>query len=169
MTTVIPDASAPPPSLGFLLADTSRLFRRRFDQKARGLGLTRAQWQVLAHLARTEGIRQTGLADLLEIEPITLCRLIDRMTEGGWVERRPDPTDRRARRLYLTDKARPMLIQMRALADELYAEALTGLPASTQTQLITILQKMRDNLAARPEPDDSEGEDALLQTGETSP
>ncbi|HEX6012301.1 MAG TPA: MarR family transcriptional regulator, partial [Geminicoccaceae bacterium] len=94
------------PTLGFLLSDAARLFRRRFDQKARPFGLTRAQWQVLARLARHEGINQAGLADLLDLEPITLCRQIDRMEEGGWVTRRPDPGDRRARLLFLTDKAR---------------------------------------------------------------
>src|SRR3954463_13030008 len=95
-------------SLGFLISDTARLMRRRFDQKARHLGLTRAQWQVLAHLARNEGINQVGLAELLDVEPITLCRQIDRMEEGGWVVRRPDPGDRRARLLFMTEKARPV-------------------------------------------------------------
>src|SRR5882672_3339347 len=95
-------------SFGFLLHDIARLMRKRFDQRARGLGLTRAQWQVLAHLARHEGINQAGLAEILEIEPITLGRLVDRMADSGWLERRADPNDRRARLLYLTAKARPV-------------------------------------------------------------
>jgi DNA-binding MarR family transcriptional regulator len=136
----------PPPSLGFLLSDTARLMRRRFDQKARPLGLTRAQWQVLAHLARHEGINQAGLAELLDLEPITVCRLVDRMEEGGWVERRPDPNDRRARLLYMTAKARPVIEELRALAEELYAEALAGLPAAARTQLIGLLTQVRQNL-----------------------
>lgn len=135
------------PSLGFLLNNSARLLRRRFDQKARHLGLTRAQWQVLAHLARHEGIRQVALADLLEIEPITLCRLVDRMEEGGWIERRADPDDRRARLLFMTAKAWPMIADMRALAEEIYAEALAGLSAEERAGLIRTLEHMRANLA----------------------
>jgi DNA-binding MarR family transcriptional regulator len=112
--------------------------------------LTRAQWQVLAHLQRNEGINQIGLADLLDIEPITLCRTIDRMEDGGWVERRADPKDRRARLLFLTERARPFIAEMRALAEEIYAEALEGLPADTRQTLSEILTAMRTNLSARP-------------------
>jgi MarR family transcriptional regulator, transcriptional regulator for hemolysin len=137
-------------SIGFLISDTARLMRRRFDQRARHLGLTRAQWQVLAHLQRNEGINQIGLADLLDIEAITLCRTIDRMEEGGWVERRPDPNDRRARLLFLTERARPFIADMRAIAEEIYAEALAGLPADTRQTLTEILTAMRTNLSARP-------------------
>jgi MarR family transcriptional regulator, transcriptional regulator for hemolysin len=136
-------------SLGFLISDTARLLRRRFDQRARHLGLTRAQWQVLAHLHRNEGINQIGLADLLDIEAITLCRTIDRMEEGGWVERRPDPKDRRARLLFLTDRARPLIAKLRTLADELYEEALEGLPPRSRDALVEILVAMRANLATR--------------------
>src|SRR6202171_4608396 len=96
-------------SFGFLLHDIARLMRQRFDQRARSLNLTRAQWQVLAHLQRHEGINQSGLAEILEIEPITIARLLDRMEEAGLVERRADPADRRARRLFLTERAKPML------------------------------------------------------------
>jgi MarR family transcriptional regulator, transcriptional regulator for hemolysin len=139
------------PSLGFLISDTARLLRRRFDQRARHLGLTRAQWQVLAHLQRNEGINQIGLADLLDVEAITLCRTIDRMEEGGWVERRPDPKDRRARLLFLTDKARPLIARMRSLADALFEEALEGLPPEARDTLVGILTTMRANLSARSE------------------
>jgi DNA-binding MarR family transcriptional regulator len=138
-----------PPTLGFLLSDAARLMRRRFDQKARHLGLTRAQWQVLAHLARNEGINQVGLAELLDVEPITLCRIADRMEEGGWLERRPDPGDRRARRLFMTAKARPMVAAMRALAEEIYEEALAGLPPARRSDLLATLDQVRANLAER--------------------
>src|SRR5689334_8600395 len=114
-------------SFGFLLHDIARLLRKRFDQRARGLGLTRAQWQVLAHLARHEGINQTGLAEILEIAAITLGRLIDRMEEAGWVERRPHPGDRRARLLYMAAKARPVFDEMRASGDLVRKEAMSGL------------------------------------------
>src|SRR5436190_20361761 len=100
--------------LGFLLHDVARLLRTRFDQRARALGLTRAQWSVLAHLSRQEGLNQSALADVLEVEPITLARLLDRLEAARLVERRPDPADRRARLLYLTAPARPLLDDMRA-------------------------------------------------------
>ena len=103
-------------TLGFLLHDAARLLRKRFDQKARHLGLTRAQWQVLAHVARNEGLHQGALAEILELEPITLVRLIDRLEAAGMVERRAHATDRRLKLLHLTDKARPVLETMRALS-----------------------------------------------------
>src|SRR5579883_3621613 len=136
-------------TFGFLLHDIARLMRKRFDQRARGLGLTRAQWQVLAHLARHEGINQVGLAEILEIEPITLGRLIDRMEEAGWVERRPKPSDRRARLLYLTDQAWPIFDRMRALGDEVRAEALDTLSEAERETLLKTLAVIRNNLSDR--------------------
>src|ERR1700752_4303592 len=112
-------------SFGFLVSDGARLFGRRFDHNGRRLGLTRAQCRTLGYLARNEGINQAGLADLLEIRPMTLVRQIDRMEEAGWIERRPDPADRRARRLFLTAKARPILGRIWNVADE--AETLIDL------------------------------------------
>ena len=90
------------PTLGFLLHEVARLLRRRFEQNARDFGLTRSQWQVLAYLANNEGINQSGLADLLEIEPITLGRIVDRLQARGLIERHPDPSDRRVWLLHLT-------------------------------------------------------------------
>ncbi|PWC77363.1 MarR family transcriptional regulator [Azospirillum sp. TSH64] len=142
-------ANAHSTSLGAVLTDTARLMRVRFDQRARHLGLTRAQWSVIATLARNEGIKQAALADLLEIEPITLCRQIDRMEEGGWIERRTDPTDRRARLPHLTPKAHAVLEQGRALATGLYAEALAGLPPDAEAMLVGMLAHMRANLSDR--------------------
>src|SRR3984885_12500361 len=114
-------------SFGFLLHDIARLLRKRYEQRARPLlGLTRAQWQLLAHLNRHEGINQSGLAEILELEPITVGRIVDRMEEAGWVSRRPDPADRRAHRLYMTDRARPVLTGIMALGEELLGEALAG-------------------------------------------
>ncbi|WP_247894522.1 MarR family winged helix-turn-helix transcriptional regulator [Azospirillum sp. B510] len=136
-------------SLGVVLADTARMMRVRFDQRARHLGLTRAQWSVIVTLARHEGIKQAALADLLEIEPITLCRQIDRMEEGGWIERHADPTDRRARLPHLTPKAHAVLEQGRTLAAGIYAEALVGLPPDAEAKLIEMLAHMRANLSDR--------------------
>src|SRR5437867_11079910 len=118
-------------SFGFLVHDVARLFGRRFNQRALlFLGLTRAQCKVLGYLARNEGINQAGLADLLEIRPMTLVRQIDRMEDAGWIERRADPADRRARRLYLTAKARPVLGRIWNVANETRDEALAPLSAA---------------------------------------
>jgi MarR family transcriptional regulator for hemolysin len=136
-------------SFGFLLHDIARLMRKRFDQRARSLNLTRAQWQVLAHLARHEGINQAGLAEIIEIEPITLGRLIDRMAESGWVERRPHPSDRRVRQLYLTAQAEPVFSRMRALGDETREEALAGLSQDDRDRLTATLIDIRSNLSDR--------------------
>ena len=126
-------------SFGFLVNDVARLFGRRFSHNGRRLGLTRAQCRTLARIARNEGINQAGLADLLEVRPMTLVRQIDRMEEAGWIERRPDPADRRARLLFLTDKARPILGRIRAVANETRDEALARLSPAEKAQLIALL------------------------------
>jgi MarR family transcriptional regulator, transcriptional regulator for hemolysin len=151
----------PERSFGFLIHDIARLLRKRFDQRARALGLSRSQWQVLAHLSRHEGINQSGLAEILEIENITLGRLIDRMEEAGWVERRPDRNDRRARLLYMTEKVAPMMARMRALAEETRNEALDGLPMAEREALMDTLAHVRANLSERGRSagEDSQGED----------
>jgi DNA-binding MarR family transcriptional regulator len=137
-------------SLGFLLADVSRLMRRAFDERARTIGITRPQWRVLTTLSRHEGINQGGLADLLEVEPITLCRMVDRLAEAGMVERRADPSDRRAWRLFLTDQARPPLAELRILAADLFEDAMQGLTVEEQTQLHNVLGRLMQNLSRRP-------------------
>ncbi len=128
----------PERSFGFILHDIARLMRKRFDQRARALGLSRSQWQVLVHLSRHEGINQSGLAEILEVENITLGRLIDRMEESGWVERRRDRNDRRARLLYMTERVAPMMERMHALAEEARNEAL-----------VDQLTRVRANLSER--------------------
>ena len=133
-------------SFGFLMHDVSRLLRASFDRHARTIGLTRAQWRVLAHLSRNEGIKQAGLADILEIKPITLARIVDRLSSDGWVERRADPKDKRAKRLFLTAKARPMLADLRLEALEVRKEALSGLDDKEQDGLIEQLRKVKNNL-----------------------
>src|SRR6202166_4762880 len=110
-------------SFGFLVNDVARLFGRRFDRNGRRLGLTRAQCRTLGYLVRNEGINQAGLADLLEIRPMTVVRQIDRMEEAGWIERRPDPSDRRARRLFLTEKGSRVLSRILSVATETRDEA----------------------------------------------
>ena len=135
-------------SLGFLLADVSRLVRRRFDSRARGLGLTRAQWRVLAQLRRREGINQASLAEIMEIEPITLGRHIDRLVEKGFVERRPDPADRRAWRLYLRNEVQPVLDRLREMSQMTRAEALRDIPEAEADRLIDLLLKIKANMLA---------------------
>jgi DNA-binding MarR family transcriptional regulator len=137
-------------SLGFLLGDVSRLLRRSFDARARTIGVTRPQWRVLTMLIRHEGINQGGLADLLDVEAITLCRMVDRLADAGLVERRPDPGDRRAWRLFLTEKAHPLLAELKILGEGLFEEAMSGLSDSEQTKLATMLELVRSNLSTRP-------------------
>ncbi len=138
-------------SFGFLMHDVSRLMRKSFDRRASAIGLTRSQWRVLAHLSRNEGVKQAGLAEILEIKPITLARLLDRLGANGWVERRPDPNDKRARRLFLTDKARPILIELREVALSVREEALFGLDAVEQDRLIDQLRAVKENLLSADE------------------
>ncbi len=133
----------------FLLPDVARLFRRSFDERARSIGVTRPQWRVLTVLIRNEGINQGGLADLLEVEPITLCRMVDRLQDAGLVERRPSSADRRVWQLYLTDKSRPLLDQLRGVAAELLDDAMTGISPAEQNQLDSILERLRANLSRR--------------------
>jgi MarR family transcriptional regulator, transcriptional regulator for hemolysin len=137
-------------NLGFLLHDVARLLRKRFEQSARksGLGLTRSQWQVLAHLAKHEGIQQGALADLLEIEPITLVRILDKLQELDLVERRPHATDRRIWLLYLKPSAGAVLDTMWTIGDRTRAEALEQVSSKDRDCLIQALSTMRENLLA---------------------
>jgi MarR family transcriptional regulator for hemolysin len=135
-------------SFGYLVHDVARLFARRFNQRALlFLGLTRSQCRILGYLARHEGINQAGLADLLEIKPMTLVRQIDRMEEEGWIERRHDPADRRARRLVLTEKARPFLTRVLDLSTKVRSEAFADLSEEEGRRLIDLLRRVHKNLA----------------------
>ncbi len=137
--------------LGFVIHDVARLLRRRYEQYARteGLGLTRTQCAVLAHLARQEGINQAALAQILDIEPITLVRLLDRLQEAGFIQRKPDPQDRRAYVLELTAKARPTLDRIYGLAAKVYEEAQAGMSRTDTEQLLSLLHRTKANLARR--------------------
>ncbi|HTB36762.1 MAG TPA: MarR family transcriptional regulator [Reyranella sp.] len=141
----------PERNFGFLLHDVARLMRKRFEQKARGLGLglTRSQCSVLAHLARHEGIQQGGLAEILEVEPITLTRILDRLEEAELVERRAHPTDRRIRLLHLTPKAHPLLGEIFSIGAATREEALEGVAEAQRDQLFAILSAMKANLLAK--------------------
>jgi DNA-binding MarR family transcriptional regulator len=134
------------PTLGFLLHDVARLLRKRFEQRAKCLGLTRSQWQTLAYLSNNEGIHQGGLAEILEVEPITLVRILDKLAERGLIERRQHPTDRRIWLLYMRDEAHPLLAEMRVIGDATRGEALATVSPEQREQLFEILSVMKTNL-----------------------
>ncbi|OOY29791.1 MarR family transcriptional regulator [Thioclava sp. L04-15] len=137
----------PHQSLGFLMHDATRLIRRRFEGKANELGLTTAQWRLLVYLKREGPLPQARLAELLEIEPISVSRLVDRMEEADWVLRKPDPTDRRVKLIHPSAKARNAFEDAREIADEIYAKALAGLTEETVEQVMTTLRHIIQNLS----------------------
>ena len=136
-------------NLPMVMAQVSRLMRRAFDEKARTIGVTRPQWQVLSLLTVHEGINQGGLAELLEVEPITLGRMVDRLQDSELVERRPDPADRRAWRLHLTEKARALLQQLKPMADDMVEIALEGIAPEQSEAMMVVMRRMRSNLSRR--------------------
>lgn len=135
-------------SFGYLLNDVTLLFRKHFDRRAVKFGLTRAQWRATKMLHYREGLRQTELAELLEMEPIAVGRVIDRLQAAGFVERRPDPKDRRAWRLYTTEQARVIVGDMELIARDLRHDATTGITHAEMTQAITVLNRIKENLQA---------------------
>jgi DNA-binding MarR family transcriptional regulator len=142
-------------NFGFLLKDVSRLFSRNFERRCAEIGLTLAQCRVLGYLQRNEGISQARLAELTDSDPMTIGRLLARMEAGAFVERRPDPSDGRARSLSLGPKAAPLLDEIWRLSQRTRAQALTGLDAADRSQLMELLQRIRDNLDA-PMPEGAE-------------
>ncbi|QIK77783.1 MarR family transcriptional regulator [Sphingomonas piscis] len=130
------------------IGETAHALRRAFDRRAAALGVTRAQWRVLVKLGRHPNLRQVELADLLDVEPITLCRIVDRLEDSGMVERRRDPADRRAWRLALTPKSEPLVGKLRLLADDLAREAFGGIEESELEQLQRALARVRENLVS---------------------
>ena len=137
-------------NFAFELSETARLLRRDFDRRAAELGVTRAQWRVLARLAREDGLRQVGLADALDVEPITLCRMIDRLAEAGLVERRADDEDRRAWRIHLTPKAGPLIETLHSIAENFLTDALSGVGETEQARVRDVLARVRANLTRGP-------------------
>ena len=126
----------------------ARLIRTEADKRARAHGMTRAQWTILLNLERQPGLLQKELAEVLEVEPITVARLVDRLEARGMVERRADPTDRRCWRLHLTDQSRPLMAEIGVQLEELAAMATPGLPRETLELVATALATMRDAVAA---------------------
>ena len=137
--------------IGHLLADNSRLARRAFDERVRADGVTGPQARLLLMLERGPGENQGHYAELLDVEPITLCRMVDRLEDAGLVQRRPDLNDRRARRLHLTAKSRAKLARLRDRLDTMVEEILTGLSVAEREEFVRLLSVVRSNLAAQRE------------------
>ncbi len=133
--------------LGFLVHDAARLMRRRFEARASGHGLSLAQWRLLVRVVKEEGVAQARLAELLEIEPISVSRLLDRMEGLDWIERRADSSDRRVRMIFPTAKASDAYAQVKSLAGEVYAEALAGLSPEERRILVKGLSTVIENLS----------------------
>lgn len=131
---------------GFILNDVARMLKTYADHKASQFGITRAQWVVLVRLDRFEGLKQAELAEMLDLQPITLTRLLDRLAECGLIERRPDPNDRRAKLLYLTAKAKPLLDQLGDLGSELMGTALAGVEREHVELMVAQLAIVKENL-----------------------
>jgi len=140
----------PPASLNrefaFILNDVARLLRTYADYKASQFGMTRAQWAVLVRVDRSEGLNQSELAEVLDLQPITLTRLLDKLCDSGLIERRPDPTDRRAKRLFLTAAARPLLERLSVLGEETVAGALAGVERESVELMVSELGVVKENL-----------------------
>src|SRR5580704_7079701 len=132
--------------LAFSINDVARLLRTFADHSAGRFGMTRAKWAVLARLDRFEGLKQAELAEMLDLQPISLTRLLDGLAGSGLIERRPDPDDRRAKRLYLTPGARPLLERLTELGEDLMATALAGLEPSEIAALLGSLTTVKENL-----------------------
>jgi MarR family transcriptional regulator, transcriptional regulator for hemolysin len=140
----------PKPSLNrefaFTLNDVARLLRTYADYKAAQFGITRAQWAVLVRVDRFEGLNQSELAEGLDLQPITLTRLLDKLSDSGLIERRPDPADRRAKRLFLTAAARPLLERLSDLGEETMANTLAGVDVASVELMVSKLSVVKDNL-----------------------
>lgn len=134
-------------SFGFVIHDIARLLHKNFDKKAQTLGLTRSQWSVIAHLMRHDGIQQKMLADILEITPTTLVGLIDRLEKSGWLERKDDPADRRAKLVFLSPKARPVNEKMMKMGKATREDALKGINGNEREEFMKTLLRIRENLS----------------------
>jgi len=155
---------SPRREFAFSINDVARLLRTYADQRARQFGMTRAQWAVLARLEYNEGLKQSELADMLDLQPITLTRLVDRLCASGLIERRADPGDRRVKRLYLTPQARPLMDRLAELGHDMMGSVLEGFDANTIERMIVELAHAKENLKtaiAKNSPDKSSNKPAV--------
>jgi MarR family transcriptional regulator for hemolysin len=137
-----------PREIAVSVVDVARMLKTYADQRARQFGISRAQWTVLIRLDRCEGLKQSELAEMLDLQPISLTRLLDRLAANGLIERRPDPHDRRANRLYLTPAARPLIEELSHLGEDMMTTVLEGIDDASREQLLRELGVMKDNLRA---------------------
>lgn len=137
--------------VSFLMHDIARRSRYWFDARARSRGLTRAQWRMLLYLDRYDGPTQSEVAEMLDVERITLCRMVDRLAESGLVERRADPSDRRVWRLHLTAKAMPLVEDLTGIANEMEDNLLAPLDADQRATLTGLLNIVRDHMREQDE------------------
>ena len=147
----------PENSFGYLLHDVTRQLRKHFDRRATRLELTRAQWRALKSIRRQEGLSQSELAEYLDMEPIPVGRVIDRLEKTGFIERRADPADRRRWRLYLQPRAHAVVDEMEVIAEALWDDALRGIDKSDFETLLRVLEQLKDNLAALDAADQERG------------
>ncbi len=130
----------------FTIMDVARLLKTYADQRGRQFGISRAQWAVLIRIERTEGLKQSELAEILDLQPISLTRLLDRLADNGLIERRADPNDRRANRLYLKPAAKPLLNRLSELGADMMETVIDGLPAASVERMLKELGLVKDNL-----------------------
>ena len=136
-------------NIGFLLHDVTRLMKRLFDKRMSTLDLTRSQWWVLNFLYFNEGINQSDFAVLLDIEKAPLSRLLYRMEKKGWIERLNDKNDKRIKNLFLSNKIKPLIIDMRDMANLTRQQALSGLSEKEQITLRENLKKIKQTLSTQ--------------------
>ena len=134
--------------IAFTIMDVARMLRTYADQLARQFSISRAQWGVLVRLDRSEGLKQSELAEILDLQPISLTRLLDSLAENGLIERRADPNDRRANRLFLTPAAHPLLEQLTEIGKDMMTTVLEGLEPTSNERLLHDLGLVKDNLRA---------------------
>jgi MarR family transcriptional regulator for hemolysin len=132
--------------IAFTIMDVARMLKTYADQRARQFGISRAQWAVLIRIERSEGLKQSELAELLDLQPISLTRLLDRLADNGLIERRADPNDRRANRLYLKPAAKPLLGRLTELGADMMETVLEGLDAKSIDRMLSELGMLKDNL-----------------------
>lgn len=132
--------------IAFVISDVARLYRRRFDERTRSFGITGPQLRALVAIMRFPGINQGALAERLDVEPITTCRMVDRLEQAGLVERRRDPHDRRAWQLFLTEAAEPIALELQAIGQTVLVDSLKGIDTMALDTTMMLLAQIRDNL-----------------------
>ena len=158
MNTTAKSRASEKTSFGFLVTDVTRLMRKMFDRRAARFGLTRAQWRALKRVSHEPGLTQNEVAEFLEMEPIAVGRVIDRLQKAGFIERRADPQDRRVWRLHITEKAHAVVDDMELISAELFKQAQRGIAAADMKIMLDVFARMKQNLVALDRAKNSEGE-----------